>query len=81
MLHRAHLLGWVTDVRLDEELADCYRVATDGGADVWASRTRISGPDPRRLRPVRGECPPQVVVDMPRRDMVVHGGAVVARDG
>ncbi|NWF25492.1 hypothetical protein HW130_04300 [Streptomyces sp. PKU-EA00015] len=26
-------------------------------------------------------CLPQVVVDTPRRDMVVHGGRVVARDG
>ncbi|MEU0235521.1 MULTISPECIES: hypothetical protein [unclassified Streptomyces] len=24
---------------------------------------------------------PQAVVDVPRRDVVVHGGAVVARDG
>lgn len=30
---------------------------------------------------LRGECLPQVVVDMPARDMVVHTGQVVARDG
>ncbi|MFC7304186.1 amidohydrolase family protein [Streptomyces monticola] len=82
MLHRAHLLGWVTDVRLDDELADCYRVAAHGGADVM-------GLDHADLRPgapadfvlVRGECEPQVVVDTPQRDLVVHGGRVVARDG
>ncbi|MBL1291528.1 amidohydrolase family protein [Streptomyces sp. For3] len=82
MLHRAHLLGWVTDVRLDEELADCYRVATHGGADVMGlAHADLRPGAPADFVLVRGECLPQVVVDMPRRDMVVHGGAVVARDG
>ncbi|MEV0524301.1 amidohydrolase family protein [Streptomyces sp. NPDC050439] len=82
MLHRAHILGWVTDVRLDDELTDCYDVGAHGGADVM-------GLDHADLRPgspadfilVRGECLPQVLVDMPQRDMVVHGGKVVARNG
>lgn len=82
MLHRAHLLGWVTDVRLDEELADCYRVATHGGADVMGlAHADLRPGAPADFVLVRGECLPQVVVVMPRRDMVVHGGAVVARDG
>ncbi|MFI8966445.1 amidohydrolase [Streptomyces sp. NPDC053493] len=82
MLHRAHLLGWVTDVRLDEELADCYRVAAHGGADVMAlPHADLAPGSPADFVLVRGECLPQVVVDMPRRDMVVHGGVVVARDG
>ncbi|WP_328906733.1 amidohydrolase family protein [Streptomyces sp. NBC_00234] len=82
MLHRAHLLGWVTDVRLDEELQECYRVATHGGADVMHLPHADFGPGaPADFVLVRAECLPQVVVDMPQRDMVVHGGAVVARDG
>ncbi|MFF2731009.1 amidohydrolase [Streptomyces sp. NPDC058008] len=82
MLHRAHLLGWVTDVRLDEELADCYRVAAHGGADVMGlAHADLRPGAPADFVLVRGECLPQVVVDMPGRDMVVHGGAVVARDG
>ncbi|MGW8886191.1 amidohydrolase family protein [Streptomyces sp. NPDC055749] len=82
MLHRAHLLGWVTDVRLDEELKDCYRVAAHGGADVMDLPHADFEPGaPADFVLVRAECLPQVVVDMPRRDMVVHGGVVVARDG
>ncbi|MEU9860019.1 amidohydrolase family protein [Streptomyces sp. NPDC047971] len=82
MLHRAHLLGWVTDVRLDEELTNCYRVAAHGGADVMGlAHADLEPGSPADFVLVRGECLPQVVVDMPRRDMVVHGGVVVARDG
>ncbi|MFD9029566.1 amidohydrolase [Streptomyces sp. NPDC059567] len=82
MLHRAHLLGWVTDVRLDEELTNCYRVAAHGGADVMGlAHADLEPGAPADFVLVRGECLPQVVVDMPRRDMVVHGGVVVARDG
>ncbi|MFJ3903755.1 amidohydrolase [Streptomyces sp. NPDC090025] len=82
MLHRAHILGWVTDVRLDEELTDCYRVAAHGGADVMhLPHADLKPGSPADFVLVRGECLPQVVVDMPRRDLVVHGGVVVARDG
>ncbi|MFC7968095.1 amidohydrolase [Streptomyces cinereoruber] len=82
MLHRAHVLGRVTDVRLDEELAECYRVAAHGGADVMGlARADLEPGAPADFVLVRGECLPQVVVDMPRRDVVVHGGVVVARDG
>lgn len=82
MLHRTHLLGWVTDVRLDEELTDCYRVAAHGGADILGlAHADLAPGAPADFVLVRGECLPQVVVDTPRRDMVVHGGRVVARDG
>ncbi|MEU6019205.1 amidohydrolase [Streptomyces sp. NPDC047515] len=82
MLHRAHLLGWVTDVRLDEELAACYEVGAHGGADVMRlPRADFSPGSPADFVLMRAECLPQVVVDMPARDLVVHGGRVVARDG
>ncbi|MGY3334431.1 cytosine deaminase [Streptomyces filamentosus] len=82
MLHRAHILGWVTDVRLDEELADCYRAAAHGGADVMGlPHADLKPGAPADFVLVRGQNLPQVVVDMPQRDLVVHGGAVVARDG
>ncbi|MFE1383567.1 amidohydrolase family protein [Streptomyces sp. NPDC058740] len=82
MLHRAHLLGWVTDVRLDEELAACHDVAAAGGADVMGlPHADLRPGSPADFVLVQGECLPQVVVDTPRRDLVVHGGAVVARDG
>jgi cytosine/adenosine deaminase-related metal-dependent hydrolase len=82
MLHRAHLLGWITDVRLDEDLTSCYTVGAHGGADVMGlARADLAPGSPADFVLVRGECVPQVVVDMPRRDIVVHGGRVVARDG
>ncbi|MFE6222817.1 amidohydrolase [Streptomyces sp. NPDC057854] len=82
MLHRAHILGWVTDVRLDEELADCYRAAAHGGADVMGlPHADLTPGAPADFVLVRGQGLPQVVVDMPQRDLVVHGGVVVARDG
>ncbi|WP_435972684.1 amidohydrolase [Streptomyces sp. Qhu_M48] len=82
MMHRAHILGWVTDVRLDEELTDCHDVAAHGGADVMGlAHADFTAGAPADFVLVKGECLPQVVVDMPRRDMVVHGGVVVARDG
>ncbi|MFJ8660168.1 amidohydrolase family protein [Streptomyces sp. NPDC093795] len=82
MMHRAHILGWVTDVRLDEELTGCYDVAAHGGADVMGlAHADFTAGSPADFVLVRGECLPQVVVDTPRRDMVVHGGVVVARDG
>ncbi|MFE7357051.1 amidohydrolase family protein [Streptomyces sp. NPDC057543] len=82
MLHRAHLLGWITDVRLDKELAACYDVGAHGGADVMRlPRADLSPGSPADFVLLRAECLPQVVVDMPARDMVVHGGRVVARDG
>ncbi|MEU6127473.1 amidohydrolase [Streptomyces sp. NPDC047123] len=82
MLHRTHILGWVTDVRLDEELTDCYRVGAHGGADVMGLRHADFTPGaPADFILVRGEGVPQAIVDMPQRDLVVHGGRVVARDG
>ncbi|MGW5862985.1 amidohydrolase family protein [Streptomyces sp. NPDC055239] len=82
MLHRAHILGWVTDVRLDDELTDCYNVGAHGGADVMGlDHADLKPGAPADFILVRGECLPQVLVDMPQRDMVVHGGRVVARNG
>ncbi|MEV5981182.1 amidohydrolase [Streptomyces sp. NPDC052114] len=82
MFHRTHILGWVTDVRLDEELTDCFEVGAHGGSDVMGlPRADLSPGAPADFVLVRAECLPQVVVDMPQRDVVVHGGRVVARGG
>ncbi|MDI3404986.1 amidohydrolase [Streptomyces cavernicola] len=82
MLHRAHILGWVTDVRLDDELNHVYDVAAHGGSDVMQlDRTDLKAGSPADFVLVKGEGAPQVVVDMPQRDLVVKGGQVVARDG
>lgn len=82
MLHRAHLLGRVRDVRLDAELTACYEAGAHGGSDVLhLPRADLSPGSPADFLLVRGECLPQIVVDLPARDMVVHGGRVVASDG
>ncbi|NEB77796.1 amidohydrolase family protein, partial [Streptomyces sp. SID14478] len=82
MLHRAHLLGWVTDVRLDDELTACYTVGAHGGADVMGlPHADLTPGSPADFVLLRGECVPQVLVDVPQRDIVVHGGRVVARNG
>ncbi|MFE6054119.1 amidohydrolase [Kitasatospora sp. NPDC056446] len=82
MLHRAHLLGWTTDARTDEQLADCFALAADGGADLLDLPPVTLRPgSPADFMLVTGECLPQVVVDLPARDLVVRAGRVVARDG
>ncbi|MFE7489910.1 amidohydrolase [Kitasatospora sp. NPDC057965] len=82
MLHRAHLLGWTTDARTDQELTDCFALAADGGADLLdLPRVTLRPGSPADFMLVAGECLPQVVVDLPSRDVVVRAGRVVARDG
>ncbi|MFF2503013.1 amidohydrolase [Streptomyces sp. NPDC058067] len=82
MLHRAHILGQITDVRLDEELTACYTVGANGSADVLGlPHVDFKPGSPADFVLVRGECVPQIVIDMPQRDLVVHGGRVVARAG
>ncbi|WAM15407.1 amidohydrolase family protein [Rhodococcus sp. JS3073] len=82
MLHRAWLLGWALDARLDEDLEACYELAADGGAAVMGlPRADLQPGSPADFMLLDGECVPQIVVDVPRRDTVVRAGRVVARDG
>ncbi|MET9610969.1 amidohydrolase family protein [Streptomyces sp. NPDC006512] len=82
MLHRSHLLAWAQDARLDEELEAAFRAGADDGAQLLGlPRVDLKPGSAADFMLVRGECLPQVVVDMPQRDVVVRGGRVVARDG
>jgi cytosine/adenosine deaminase-related metal-dependent hydrolase len=82
MLYRAHLLGLCLRARLDEQLTECYLTAAhDGAALLGLPRADLTPGSPADFLLVDGECLPQVVVDLPRRDMVVRAGRVVARDG
>ncbi|MET8378169.1 amidohydrolase family protein [Streptomyces microflavus] len=82
MLHRAHLLARVQDARLDEELEAAFRAGADDGAHLLGlARADLRPGSPADFLLVRGECLPQVVVDLPRRELVVRGGRIVARDG
>ncbi|MEV4425831.1 amidohydrolase [Streptomyces sp. R-07] len=82
MLHRAWLAAWALDARLDEELEGCFRLAADGGAELLGlPKADLRPGSPADFMLVDGECLPQAVVDLPRRDLVVRAGRVVARDG
>ncbi|MFJ9694331.1 amidohydrolase [Kitasatospora sp. NPDC101183] len=82
MLHRAHLLGWTTDARTDEQLAECFALAAHGGADLLdLPRATLEPGSPADFMLLAGECLPQIVVDLPPRDLVVRAGRVVAREG
>lgn len=82
MLHRAHLLAWVRDARLDEELEAAFRAGADGGARLLGlPETDLKPGSPADFLLVRGACLPQILVDLPQRDLVVRAGRVVARDG
>ncbi|MFJ3906495.1 amidohydrolase [Streptomyces sp. NPDC090025] len=82
MLHRAWLAGWALDARLDEELRACFDLAAHGGAELLGlDRADLRPGAPADFMLVAGECVPQAVVDLPRRELVVRAGRVVARDG
>ncbi|GAA1401456.1 hypothetical protein GCM10009639_43780 [Kitasatospora putterlickiae] len=82
MLHRAHLLGWTTDARTDRELTDCFALAADGGAELLdLPRVTLRPGSPADFMLLAGECLPQVVIDLPARELVVRAGRVVAADG
>ncbi|MFF0753203.1 amidohydrolase [Streptomyces sp. NPDC004267] len=82
MLHRAWLAGWALDARLDEELTACFELAAHGGAELLGlERADLRPGAPADFMLVDGECVPQAVVDVPRRELVVRAGRVVARDG
>ncbi|MCX5457392.1 amidohydrolase family protein [Streptomyces albidoflavus] len=82
MLHRAHLLAWVGDARLDEELEAAFRAGADGGARLLGlPETDLKPGSPADFLLVRGECLPQILVDLPQRDLVIRAGRVMARDG
>ncbi|MFD9687535.1 amidohydrolase [Kitasatospora sp. NPDC059146] len=82
LLHRAHLLGWTTDARTDGQLADCFALAADGGAELLDLPPVTLAPgSPADFMLLTGECLPQVVVDLPPRELVVRAGRVVAREG
>lgn len=64
------------------EPAECFALASAGDAALlWLPAADLAPGSPADFLLVGGECLPQVVVDLPRRDVVVRAGRVVARDG
>jgi cytosine/adenosine deaminase-related metal-dependent hydrolase len=82
MLHRAHLLAKANGARLDEDLTAAFTAAADLGADlVGLAKADFTVGSPADFFLVAGECVPQIVVDVPARELVVRGGRVVAENG
>jgi cytosine/adenosine deaminase-related metal-dependent hydrolase len=82
MLQRARLLGWANDMRTDEDLESAFRLASDGGATLLGlPKSDLKPGSPADFMLIDGENVPQIVVDVPRRDVVLRAGRVVARDG
>ena len=82
MLHRAWLLGWANDMRTDEQLTSAYLLAADGGASVLGlPKSGLKPGSPADFMLIDGENVPQIVVDVPGREVVLRAGRVVARNG
>lgn len=82
MLHRAHLMASSLRARLDDDLELGLRAAAEFGADLLGlPATDLRPGSPADFFLVRGECLPQIVVDVPPRDLVVRAGKVIAIAG
>ena len=82
MLERCWLLSWRTHGRTDEELVAALRMGTARGAELLELQGYGLAPGCEgSLVLIPGECLPQILVDRPRRALVVKCGRIVARDG
>ncbi len=82
MLERCWLLSWRTDCRTDAELVAALEMGTKRGADLlelgdYGLEPGCEG----SLVLIAGENLAQVVVDRPKRSLVVKRGRIVASDG
>jgi len=82
MVERAWLTAYRLGVSSDEEVTDQYRLAVDAASHfLGLAPSRLHMGDPADFMLVTGECPAQIVVDRPPRDLVLRRGEVVAVDG
>lgn len=82
MLERCWLLSWRTHCRTDAELIAALRMGTARGAELLdLERYGLAPGCEGSLVLIPGENLAQIVVDRPRRALVVKRGRVVARDG
>lgn len=82
MLERCWLLSWRTHCRTDAELIAALRMGTSRGAKLLDLEGYGLAPGCEgSLVLIPGENLAQIVVDRPRRALVVKRGRVVARDG
>ncbi|MFU0507437.1 amidohydrolase family protein [Pseudaminobacter sp. NGMCC 1.201702] len=82
MLDRCWLLAYRTNCRTDEELIAALDMGTRRGAELLDLNDLGLRPGGEgSLVLIEGENLPQIVVDRPRRALVIKRGRVVARDG
>jgi cytosine/adenosine deaminase-related metal-dependent hydrolase len=82
MLERCWLLSWRTNCRTDEELIAALDMGTKRGADLLDLKGYGLEPGcDGSLVLIPGENLAQIVVDRPKRSLVVKRGRIVARDG
>lgn len=82
MLERCWLLAWRTNCRTDAELTAALDMGTRRGAELLGLEGHGLEPGCEgSLVLIAGENLPQILVDRPRRALVVKRGRIVARDG
>ncbi|QNS07990.1 amidohydrolase [Streptomyces xanthii] len=82
MLDRAHLLAYRTDARTDDELAACYRLVADQGADLLGlDRVGFRPGEPADLVLVDAPSVAEAIVRRTAPSVVVRAGRVIARNG
>ena len=82
MLDRCWLLSWRTACRTDVELIAALDMGTQRGANLLGlSGHGLEAGCEGSLVLIRGENLPQIVVDRPKRSLVVKRGQIVAKDG
>jgi cytosine/adenosine deaminase-related metal-dependent hydrolase len=82
MLDRCWLLSWRTNCRTDAELVAALDMGTSRGADLLDLKGHGLEPGcDGSVVLIQGENLAQIVVDRPKRSLVVKRGRVVAKDG
>ena len=82
MLERCWLLAYRTGSRTDDKLIECLGMGTRRGADLLELQGHgLEAGCEGSLVLIPGENLAQIVVDRPKRALVVKNGRIVARDG
>jgi cytosine deaminase len=82
MLERAALIGWKSDFRRDELVAVAFDIVSAAGAKALSIQGYgIAVDNPANFFTVAASCIPEAVGGHPPRQLVVHEGKIVARDG
>jgi cytosine deaminase len=82
MLERAALIGWKSDFRRDDLVAVAFDVVSAAGANALSVQNYgIAVDNPANFFTIAASCIPEAVGGHPARQLVVHQGKIVAREG